>query len=83
MLGNVRTDQIKRTAKELVRRFPDKFSRDFEKNKELIATLTEGTTVKIRNQIAGYISHSLAAEEEEPVSEAPMEEDEEEEKEQA
>jgi small subunit ribosomal protein S17e len=82
MLGNVRTDQIKRTAKELVRRFPDKFSRDFEKNKELIATLTEGTTVKIRNQIAGYISHSLAAEEEEPVSEASIEE-EKEEKEQA
>jgi len=79
MLGNVRTDQIKRTAKELVRRFPDKFSRDFEKNKKLIATLTEGTTIRIRNQIAGYISHSLAAEEE-SVSEAPMEEDEEEEK---
>lgn len=80
-MGNVRTDQIKRTAKELVRRFPDKFSRDFEANKKLIATLTEGTTIKIRNQIAGYISHSLAVEEEEPVSEASTEEEEEKEKE--
>lgn len=77
-LGNVRTDQIKRTAKELVRRFPDKFSRDFEENKQLVATLTEGTTIKIRNQIAGYISHSLAAEEEEPVSETSTEEEKEE-----
>jgi small subunit ribosomal protein S17e len=55
-LGNVSTEQIKRVAKELIRRFPDKFSNDFENNKHMVATLTQGTTTKVRNQIAGYIT---------------------------
>jgi small subunit ribosomal protein S17e len=65
-LGNVRTDQVKRTAKELVRRFPDKFSDNFENNKRLVNLLLQGTTMKIRNQIAGYITHSLITPEMEP-----------------
>lgn len=69
-MGNVRTDQIKRTARELIRRFPDKFSNNFEENKHLVGLLTQGTTIKIRNQIAGYITHSLVGEEEEIPSEA-------------
>jgi len=63
-LGNVRTDQIKRTAKELIRRFPVTFSNNFEENKQLVSKLTEGTTIKTRNQIAGYITRYLAGEEE-------------------
>jgi small subunit ribosomal protein S17e len=59
-LGSVRTEQVKRTAKELIRRFPDKFSNDFENNKRIVATLIQGTTVKVRNQIAGYITHAFA-----------------------
>lgn len=69
-MGNVRTDQVKRTAKELVRRFPDKFSADFESNKHLVSLLLQGTTLKVRNQIAGYITHSLVEAEEEPLEEA-------------
>ena len=59
-LGNVRTEQIKRIAKELIRRFPNKFSNDFENNKRIVDTLTQGTTTKVRNQIAGYITHAFA-----------------------
>jgi small subunit ribosomal protein S17e len=69
-LGNVRTDQVKRTAKELVRRFPDKFTTSFEDNKHLVNLLLQGTTMKIRNQIAGYITHSLIEYEEVPAEEA-------------
>ncbi|MEM4703695.1 MAG: 30S ribosomal protein S17e [Candidatus Bathyarchaeia archaeon] len=58
-MGNVRTEQIKRTAKELIRRFPDRFSADFEENKKTVGLLTEGTTNKIRNQIAGYITRYI------------------------
>ena len=68
-MGNVRTDQVKRTAKELIRRFPDKFSGDFENNKHFVSTLTQGTTVKVRNQIAGYITRSYIEEETEPSEE--------------
>lgn len=72
-MGNVRTDQVKRTARELVRRFPDKFSADFEENKHLVNQLVSGITTKIRNQIAGYITRYLAGEEAEEI---PKEEEE-------
>jgi small subunit ribosomal protein S17e len=68
-VGSVRTEQIKRMAKELIRRFPDKFSNDFENNKHMVATLVQGGTPKVRNQIAGYITRYLAAEEAELPSE--------------
>jgi small subunit ribosomal protein S17e len=70
----VRTEQIKRTAKELVRRFPDKFTHDFENNKKMVRTLVLGGTPKVRNQIAGYITRFLAAEEAEPPEEEVVEE---------
>ena len=56
-MGNVRTELIKRTAKELLRRYPDKFSKDFEENKRVVDALTRGTTPTIRNKIAGYITN--------------------------
>jgi len=58
-LGNVRTEQIKRIAKELIRRFPNKFSNDFETNKHAVDVLIQGATRKVRNQIAGYITHAF------------------------
>ncbi len=61
-MGNVRTEQIKRTAKELIKRFPDKFSNDFENNKHLVNTLVQGGTPKVLNQIAGYITRFVVAE---------------------
>lgn len=70
-MGSVRTEQIKRTAKELVKRFPQKFTHDFENNKHMVKALVQGGTPKVRNQIAGYITRFLAAEAEatEPPSE--------------
>jgi len=60
-LGNVRTEHVKRLAKELIRRFPNKFSRDFKSNKQAVSMLIQGATPKVRNQIAGYITHVFAA----------------------
>jgi len=77
-LGNVRTEQIKRTAKELIKRFPDKFSNNFENNKHLVNGLVHGGTPKVLNQIAGYITRFMAAEQrqlqEETSEEAELEE---------
>jgi len=58
-LGKVKTEQIKRTGKELMARFPDKFSSNFDDNKRAVNALTQGATTRIRNQIAGYITHTL------------------------
>jgi small subunit ribosomal protein S17e len=59
-LGKVKTEQIKRVARELIVRFPDKFSSNFEDNKHAVNALTKGPTTKIRNQIAGYITHKFS-----------------------
>lgn len=59
-LGNVRTEHVKRLAKELVRRFPDKFSNDFKSNKQAVSMLVHGATPKVRNRIAGYVTHIFA-----------------------
>jgi len=72
-LGNVRTKQIKRTAKELIKRYHDKFNNNFEDNKHLVNSLVQGGTPKVKNQIAGYITRSLAAEAKGLPTEAPVE----------
>ena len=59
-LGKVKTEQIKRIGKELMAKFPDKFTSNFEENKHLVDTLTQGTTTRVRNQIAGYITRTIS-----------------------
>ena len=58
-LGKVKTDQIKKTGKELMSRFPTTFTSNFDENKKLVDTLTQGTTIRVRNKIAGYITRTI------------------------
>ena len=59
-MGKVKTEHIKRLGKELLSRFPDKFSSNFDDNKHVVDELTQGTTIKVRNQVAGYITHIVS-----------------------
>ncbi len=59
-MGKVKTDQVKKAGRELMRRFPTTFTTSFDENKRLVDTLTTGTTTRIRNQIAGYITRTKA-----------------------
>ena len=61
-MGKVKTEQIKRVANELMERFPKEFSNNFDENKHAVDALTHGTTTKVRNQIAGYITRAFAEE---------------------
>jgi small subunit ribosomal protein S17e len=54
--GKVRTELVKRIARELVERFPDKFTTDFETNKKLLESLTNISSKNLRNRVAGYIT---------------------------
>jgi small subunit ribosomal protein S17e len=54
--GKARTDLEKKIARELVERFPDKFTTDFENNKKLVESLTNISSKKLRNKVAGYIT---------------------------
>jgi len=58
-MGKVRTVLIKRLARELVDRYSESFSSDFEKNKELVDELLQNTTKRLRNRISGYITHLI------------------------
>ena len=53
-MGKVRTEQVKRIARELLDKYPSKFSADFEANKQLVNQYTNISSTKLRNRVAGY-----------------------------
>ena len=62
-MGKVRTTLVKRTARKLLAEYRDLFKRDFEHNKRVVSQLIEYRSKKLRNQIAGYITHLIKIEE--------------------
>jgi len=52
----VRPENIKRIARELVQRFPDRFTINFEDNKRLVEEFTNLSSTKLRNRIASYVT---------------------------
>jgi len=54
-MGKVRTILIKKVSKELINKYPDVFTTDFEKNKELLDKYLEVDSKHLRNRISGYI----------------------------
>jgi small subunit ribosomal protein S17e len=72
-LGKVKTEHVKRVARALMARFPDKFSSNFDENKRLVSELTQGATTRVRNQVAGYITSVCTIAQAEASSESPEE----------
>lgn len=58
-MGKIRPTYIKRIAEDLVRKFPDRFTTDFEANKKAVSELADITTVKMRNRITGYVTRTV------------------------
>jgi len=58
-LGNVRPEQVKRIARELVRLYADKFTTNFNDNKKAIQSLTNISSTRLRNRVAGYVTRLL------------------------
>jgi len=56
-MGKVRPSLIKRTARALLEMYPSEVSGDFELNKELVDKYVYLKSKKLRNQIAGYLTH--------------------------
>ncbi|MEM7826233.1 MAG: 30S ribosomal protein S17e [Candidatus Aenigmatarchaeota archaeon] len=55
-MGRIKTSFIKRIAKDLLEKNPEKFSSDFETNKRMVEELIDIKSKKIRNVVAGYIT---------------------------
>jgi small subunit ribosomal protein S17e len=58
-LGKIRSQKIKRTAKELVAKYHQHLSDDFDHNKLLVAQLTNVQSKRMRNRIAGYVTRIM------------------------
>ena len=77
-MGKVRTDTVKRTSREVLRRFPERFTGDFESDKQAVNDLVSTQSKRLRNRIAGYVTRLKVVEAEraaatEVVVEAPEE----------
>lgn len=59
-MGKVRTKLVKRIARELIEKYPGLFTRDFNVNKQLVSNLATIPSKKLRNQVAGYITHLVS-----------------------
>ncbi len=55
-MGKVRIAAVKKVARELVARYPDKFSTDYESNKKVLADLVDAKTKRLRNRVVGYVT---------------------------
>ncbi|MHA2405247.1 MAG: 30S ribosomal protein S17e [Candidatus Hermodarchaeia archaeon] len=66
-MGKVRTVLVKRLSRELVERYSDSFSTDFDRNKEVVDELLTNTTKRLRNRIAGYVTRLMILRKDEDV----------------
>lgn len=55
-MGRIKTTFIKHLTNKILAEHGDKFTDDFEKNKEILAEILEIKSKKIRNKVAGYIT---------------------------
>jgi len=55
-MGRIKTSSVKNIARELLEKYPDKFSTDFEKNKKALAELAKFESKRMRNIVAGFIT---------------------------
>lgn len=58
-MGNIRTSQIKRLSKQIVRDFHDQLNTEFENNKHVVEEVCSDMSKKMRNSIAGYVTRIM------------------------
>ena len=59
-MGNIRPSFIKTRALRLLEIYPDKFTDDFDTNKQIVVEFTDvGGNKRMRNWIAGYITRYI------------------------
>jgi len=55
-MGRIKTSFIKHIASNLFEKYSDKFTTDFEKNKQVVNKLVDFESKRIRNIVTGYIT---------------------------
>ena len=64
-------DKTRSISEQILRRYPQSFSSDFENNKKVLEELAVIPSKQLRNHVAGYLAKALKedVEAEEPVQE--------------
>ncbi len=52
-------NRIRKIAEELLEKYPDKFTNNFEENKRILNEMAEVKSKFLRNKIAGYITRMV------------------------
>jgi small subunit ribosomal protein S17e len=52
-------DRIRSISEQILNRYPQEFSADFEKNKKALEDIAVISSKQMRNHIAGYIARTL------------------------
>ncbi|HOT94996.1 MAG TPA: 30S ribosomal protein S17e [Methanoregulaceae archaeon] len=55
----IKPNYIKAFGQEMLVRYGDRFTRDFEENKAIVAELTVIDSKRVRNRVAGYITRKI------------------------
>ena len=55
-MGRIKTQFVKRTSMKLMEKHGDKITTSFDENKKLVQALTDVTSKRVRNIIAGYLT---------------------------
>ncbi len=58
-MGTVKPAYIKVIARELLRKYPNEFTGNFDENKKKVMELTNITSKRVRNRVAGYITRKV------------------------
>ena len=55
-MGKVRIAAVKKVSRELLEKYPDRFTTNYEQNKVALSSLVDARTKRLRNRIVGYVT---------------------------
>ena len=58
-MGRVRTKTVKKAAKVLIEKYYSKLTNDFHINKKILSDVGKVSTKRLRNKIAGFVTHLM------------------------
>lgn len=58
-LGKVRPDQIKKAARDILTRYHERFTTNFEENKKILDQVARVYSPRMKNRIAGYVTRLM------------------------
>ncbi|MBU7015314.1 MAG: 30S ribosomal protein S17e [Theionarchaea archaeon] len=55
-MGRIRSNFIKRIARESIKRYKDQLGTDYYENRNFLETVVRFSNDKLRNRVAGYVT---------------------------